>query len=143
MQAAGSVVHDLVSLVDLGPTVLELCGVAVPRWMEGRSLAPYLAGGRAPPRDVVFSEHAGDRILSGTTFMTMARSASWKLVHFADSDEGQLFDLERDPREVTNQWHSPHARAIKEQLLDRILAWRIESSLVTQHWVRDAWRLDS
>jgi arylsulfatase A-like enzyme len=40
---------DLVSLLDLGPTALDLAGVAIPAWMEGRSFL----GPRAAARDVV------------------------------------------------------------------------------------------
>jgi len=64
---------DLVSLFDFGPTVLELAGIEALRWMEARSLMPYLQGEDAKPRRYVFAEHAGDRILHGTEFMTMIR----------------------------------------------------------------------
>lgn len=132
----GRVVDDLVSLFDFGPTILELAGVDAPSWMEAQSLMPYLTGHAPEPRKYVFSEHAGDRILSGTTFMTMIRSERWKLVHFADSDEGQLFDLAADRREIRNLWNDPGAAAIKRELINEILKWRIDSALVTQKWTQ-------
>jgi len=138
---AGRVVDDLVSLIDVGPTVLDLAGIAVPGWMEGRTLAPYLRGESTTSPPFVFSEHAGDRILSGTTFMTMIRSARWKLVHFADSTEGQLFDLEDDPTELKNLWDRTETHAIKTELIARILDWRIAGSLVTQRWPQMAMSL--
>lgn len=131
---AGRTVDDLVSLFDLGPTVLDLAGVEKPRWMEAQSLVGYLDGGDVMPRDYVYSEHAGDRILEGTQFMTMIRSAHWKLVHFIDCDEGQLFDMREDAREVHNLWDDPALQAIKQQLLNEMLAWRIRSGIITQGW---------
>jgi len=131
---APRVVDDLVSLIDVGPTMMDLAGAAVPNWMEGRSLLPYLNGTPVEPRPYVFSEHAGDRILSGTTFMTMIRTPRWKLVHFADSEEGQLFDLQEDPRETRNLWARSDLNETKTTLTAAILNWRIGSSLATQRW---------
>ncbi|SEQ75683.1 choline-sulfatase [Faunimonas pinastri] len=127
-------VDDLVALFDFGPTILELAGITPPRWMEAQSLLPYLTGEETQARDFVFSEHAGDRILSGTRFMTMIRDARWKLVHFVDSDEGQLFDLQADPREVNSLWDDPEHGATQQRLIAEILKWRIRSDLVTQGW---------
>lgn len=139
--AEGRAVDDLVSLFDFAPTVLDMAGVPVPDWMEAQSLMPYLRGEECEPRRYVFSEHAGDRIFSGTTFMTMIRSRRHKLVHFVDSDEGQLFDMDDDPTEVNNLWSNPAHQAVKQELINAILAWRIESSLKTQGWTLASVRL--
>lgn len=139
--AEGRVVDDFVSLFDFAPTVLDMAGVPVPDWMEAQSLMPYLRGEECEPRRYVFSEHAGDRIFSGTTFMTMIRSRRHKLVHFVDSHEGQLFDMDHDPTEVNNLWSDPAHQAVKQELISAILAWRIESSLRTQGWTLASVRL--
>jgi arylsulfatase len=132
--AAGRTVDDLVSLFDLGPTVLELAGLQPPRYMEARSLLPYLTDAAADPRRYVFAEHANDMILQGTEFMTMIRDTRWKLVHFVDSNEGQLFDLYADPGELRTLWDDPAHEAVKRALVDEILKWRIRSDLHTQGW---------
>lgn len=132
--AAGRRVDDLVSLFDLGPTVLELAGLQPPRWMEARSLLPYLVDQGMAGRPYVFAEHAGDMILRGTEFMTMIRDSRWKLVHFVDSDEGQLFDLHADPHELRSLWDDPAHQAVRRALVDEILRWRIRSDLQTQGW---------
>lgn len=129
-------VDDLVSLMDLGPTILELAGVEVPSWMEAKSLRPYLKGETVPVRDCVFSEHANDKILEKTQFMTMVRKGDWKLVHFVDSDEGQLFDLWVDPQEVNNRWDDPECADVKQSRLLEILNWRIQSNRITQGFWR-------
>ena len=129
----GRTVDGLVSLMDLGPTVLEMAGVSVPEWMEARSLLP-LALGDTDGRSRVFAEHARDMILASTAFMTMVRDECWKLVHFVDSDEGQLFDLAADPGEFTSLWDSADHQDIKRRMIDAILKWRIESAIATQGW---------
>jgi arylsulfatase A-like enzyme len=127
-------VDALISLMDLGPTVLELAGCAPPVWMEARTLLPALRGEPFAAREVVFSEHARDAILTGTELMTMAREARFKLVEFVDSDEGQLFDLDADPGEERSLWDSPDpdARAAKVRLRAAIADWRARSALQTR-----------
>lgn len=69
--------------------------------------------------------------------MTMIRRGDWKLVHFVDSPEGQLFDLSADPEERTNLWGNARYGDLKQSLILDILAWRIESDKKTQGFRRE------
>lgn len=55
----GRVVDDLISLTDLAPTILELCGVAVPEVATGRSLVPILKSDQSgqvdPDRKAIYT----------------------------------------------------------------------------------------
>ncbi|MCA8953901.1 MAG: sulfatase-like hydrolase/transferase [Planctomycetes bacterium] len=53
--AAGSTCDGLVDLMDVGPTLIEACGVAPPsdRAIDGKSLWPQLRGRDAPRRDLL------------------------------------------------------------------------------------------
>lgn len=128
--------EDLVAVFDWGPTILEWAGVTPPEWMEAQSLLPLL-NHEDQTRDRVFAEHANDAILTGTSFMTMIRRGDWKLVHFVDSPEGQLFDLSADPEERTNLWGNARYGDLKQSLILDILAWRIESDKKTQGFRRE------
>lgn len=128
-------IDDLVSLMDLGPTILDYAGIDVPDWMEARSLKSLLSE-EDEIRDRVFAEHADDAILTETNFMTMVREGEWKLVHFVDCEEGQLFNLESDPKEINNLWDDDEFNQIKAKLINEILIWRIESARKTQGFVR-------
>ena len=129
-------IPDIVSLMDFAPTILDIAGVDIPEWMEAESLVNLLTGAPAPKRTLVFSEHSNDEILKGTQFMTMVRSEEWKLVHFVDSDEGQLFNLNSDPDERNNLWSDDAFKAIRQDLMNELLNWRIRSSLQTQGFVQ-------
>lgn len=133
--ASGKRVTDNVALFDLGPTILEWAGVDVPNWMEAVSLTPYFLGGQPPERRMVFAEHSNDALLTGTRMMTMVLDGKMKLVHFIDSDEGMLFNLEADPTEVINLWTEPDYETTRNRLIKEILNWRSESSLKTQGFV--------
>lgn len=135
----GQRVSDLVSLVDIGPTVLEFAGIEPPAWMEATSLRPYLdntiASETRELRNRVYAEHSNDALLTGTRFMTMIRDGGMKLVHFVDSDMGMLFDLENDPEERVNLWNNPEHAKNRAWLIGEILKWRMESSLKTQGFI--------
>ncbi|MGV0819505.1 sulfatase family protein [Martelella sp. AMO21009] len=136
--AEGKTVEGLVSLMDLGPTVLELAGVKVPGFMEAISLKGHLDGSGGEVRDAVYSEQARDLIVQASEFQTMIRKDRWKLVHYVDYTDGLLFDLESDPREVVNLWDDPDHLAIRTALIEDILRWRILSSTRTQSYVLEA-----
>lgn len=130
----GQVLDGLTSHMDLGPTILEFAGVEIPSWFEARSLVPALSGEAYPGRSRVFSEHARDRILSGTANMTMVLKDGWKLVEYLDPDEGQLFDLRSDPGEMTNLFDDPLHGDRRDELLRDISVWRAQSQLQTSTW---------
>ncbi len=73
--APGSVVDDLVSLMDLGPTVLSLAGVPVPPHMQGRA---FLGASKAPPRDYVFAHR--DRMDEAYDTIRAVRDRRYKYI---------------------------------------------------------------
>ena len=67
--------------------------------------------------------------------MTMLIDGNVKLVHFVDSEDGQLFDMGSDPNEQTNLWDDPDHAETKARMIEEILKWRSESALKTQGFV--------
>ena len=80
-------------LFDLGPTILEWAGAEINETFEAISLNPALYGYAFDGRNFVFCEQAGDVNMTGTSFLTMVRSKTHKLIQFRGEEEGQLFDL--------------------------------------------------
>lgn len=127
---SGKRIDGLCQLMDIGPTILEMAGIAIPDYMEARSLLPALEyDGKWPGREIVFAEQMRDANLTGTDFITMARNERWKLVHFYDEPHGQLFDLKHDPKEEVNRWSDPAYENTKAELLAEMREWRIGSGL--------------
>lgn len=123
---------ELCQLFDLGPTILELAGVAVPVSFSAQSLLTALEDKPdAKGRELVFAEHSRDGLLEGTELMTMVRSRDWKLVHYLGCTDGQLFDLRSDPHELKNLWDDPAVARQKQSLLDAIRDWRLQTSTHT------------
>ena len=129
---AGQRLDGLFSLMDIGPTILELAGASVPDFMEAESLKPHLDGSGGTGRDRIFAELASDLIVDASEFQTMVREGPWKLVYYVDHSEGLLFNLDNDPREVENLWGNPEYDSVRARLIKEIMNWRIRSSLKTQ-----------
>ena len=113
---------------DIGPTILDLAGCNSPK-MEAITMAPALRGDDWQGRDYLFCEQVGDMVLTEVKFMTMIRNKEWKLVHYLDSEEGQLYNLNDDPAENQNLWGHEEYKSQKELLLSELLKWRVKSQL--------------
>ncbi len=112
-------VHDLVSLIDLGPTILQAAGLDVPAYFEGRSLYPYLQDERIEPRQYVFCED---------NYQIMLRSVDYKLVYYIGQEEGELYDLQVDSFEFVNLWDEPAYATTRQRLTADLLAWLATSN---------------
>ena len=94
-------VADGVSLLDLGPTVLDLLHLPPEPTFEGRSLVPMLAG-RSEPRDVlaelaksnVLTQHASALVRDGVKVMAR-RQPQWMVGRV------EVYDLAHDPGETS------------------------------------------
>ena len=126
----GSVRNDLVSLVDIMPTILEIAGVKAPHTLEGMGLVAR-AGDGPKPRTAVVIENTEDgakgaRKGQPVTSRTV-RTARHKLM-FRDGlsircqSLRELYDCQADPREKTNLY-GPQQAAVIAGLLDEFDAW--------------------
>lgn len=125
----GRDVDALVQLFDLGPTILEWAGLTPDPSFEAESLNPALDGEDFQGRTHVFCEQGGDVNLTGAEYLTMVRSSTHKLVHFKGQSCGQLFDLVNDPGEKRNLWDKADAAPKKQELLDVMREWLIDTSV--------------
>jgi len=115
---AGLKVDALVEMADLAPTLLEAAGIPPSPGMQGRSLGALLRGERAEHRSSVYSEfYDANFRYSPTPMATCVRTKRHKLAYYRGLPAGELYDLEKDPGEVTNLWSEPGARDAKEAML--------------------------
>jgi len=108
--------------VDIAPTVLELCGLPAPRWMQGRSVVPLVGGGDAAWRDAFFYEYFEYPASHCVRKNRGVRTARWKLIQYWEQpEEWELYDLETDPDEVRNLAGDP-AHAARRRELEALMA---------------------
>jgi arylsulfatase A-like enzyme len=116
---------ELVSLIDVFPTLCEAAGVPVPEAVEGKSLLGLYQGKGRWQRDRIFAAFhspSKHRMISRAV-----RTKQFKYIHNLTTDEVELYDLKNDPYELTNRSGQPKYRAIEEQLAADLLAWRKKS----------------
>lgn len=100
--------NDLVSTIDLAPTMLNAAGLSPPQSMPGLSLLDAAAGKVALPRDAVYGEifeHTAVKIDQPALNLThrWVRSGDWKLIVFEDgTTPAELYNVARDPFEKSN-----------------------------------------
>jgi len=119
--------EDLVSTVDLAPTILRACNVDVPRDMQGVSLLDVARGKGRLERTAVFGEiytHTASKLGAPNLDVThrWVRQGDWKLIqHLTDKKGVELFDLGRDPHERANVAEKNPERV--KELRARIEEW--------------------
>jgi len=104
---AGSVYKkDLVSTIDLAPTLLDAAGIAKPEPMYGESLLPLLLGDANSSREHIFSERHYKR---SDEHLLAIRSATHKLI--------RTFDMNADQPLITvgEVYTSPSWYALEER----------------------------
>lgn len=127
----------LIQAMDIVPWLLTQAQAKLPEGMEAVSIEPVFRDSLWPGREAVFCEQGRDNILTDVQFMTMVRTKRWKLVHFLNETFGQLFDLENDPMENNNLWTSQNHSTVRQELMDKLLHWRMESQIKTQNVFRE------
>ncbi len=127
---SGSSSEGLVELVDLYPTLAELCGVTPPGDLQGRSLVPMLHNPNAPGKEVAYTVVRRGNLRLGKNapghyqkplkrLGKAIRTDRWRYTLWPEGGE-ELYDLENDPREHINLVHSPGYIDVVENLRTRL-----------------------
>ncbi|MEZ6068324.1 MAG: sulfatase [Planctomycetaceae bacterium] len=123
----GSVDEHLVSNVDFAETFLDIAGLEVPSDMQGHSLVPILKGEDPADWRTAHYYHYYEFLNNQPTAHMVRRHCGvrtdrYKLIHFYNLGEWELYDLENDPHEMRNIYsEGQYAELIKElkkQLVD-------------------------
>ncbi|WP_240762520.1 sulfatase [Paenibacillus thalictri] len=139
----GRVVTDLLSNIDLFPTLLEAAGMPTPNDIQGRSFLPLLQGEEYTPRSYIFSEknevasdlkrcvrtkrHKYIQNFQEGPLLYMMPSMEASLTrrdmgndHFAPRPRVELYDLDSDPLEFNNLAGLPEVAHIEKTLADQL-----------------------
>ena len=109
-----------VSLVDVGPTLLDLVGIGRPAGQNGRSLAAAVLDGAAPPDRMVLAELIADRNI--TRNLVAGFHGGWEVIWDQDANTWELYDLAADPgtlREVSGD-HGDRLAALRRALAEQV-----------------------
>jgi arylsulfatase A-like enzyme/fermentation-respiration switch protein FrsA (DUF1100 family) len=108
---AGARCGRTVSLLDLYPTLIDLCGLEQRPGLEGGSLVPLLRDPGAPWEQPALTTHGrGNHAV---------RSERWRYIRYADGSE-ELYDHDADPNEWTNLASRSELEEVKRELGRRL-----------------------
>ncbi|WP_022873016.1 sulfatase-like hydrolase/transferase [Nesterenkonia alba] len=125
----GRYVKEVVSTVDLPPTLVDLAGINVPESYQGRSLRGLLTHYEADWKDEAFIQVSESELARGI------RTRRWKYgIQDPDADplaqphsdsyvETYLYDLKADPYELRNLAGSPAHEEVRAVLREKLLWW--------------------
>jgi arylsulfatase A-like enzyme len=135
MVAAGAVCERMALNVDFMPTMLELAGVPQPQLMHGNSLVPLLKGNKADWRADWLYEYFEYPEYEHVRPHRGVRTERYKLIHYHKlpeypdlPEEFELYDLQKDPGELTNLYGQPGYDSLTLELMQRISELRKETS---------------
>jgi arylsulfatase A-like enzyme len=95
--------EQFVGNYDLAPTFLDLAGLPVPSFMQGRSLAPLLRGeSPADWRQTFYYRYYHSPGHHNTVAHYGVRTKTHKLIYYWDRNAYEMFDLQADPKEQHN-----------------------------------------
>lgn len=101
-----------VELVDVYPTLVDLCGLPAVEGLEGKSLKPLLENPQ-----LAWSEAAYTQVLRGPVQGRSVRTERWRYTEWDEGNKGaELYDHQADPNEYVNLADDPRQADVRSHL---------------------------
>ena len=124
-KTAGQTCRRVVQYLDMFPTLVDLCDLPQPEWLEGVSLRPLLDDPKLPWGRPAYTVQPRS--------WSIGRSIRTERWRYTEWDEGRrgamLFDHDADPHEMRNLAKDPAHQAIVVQLQRQLRASRMGQSM--------------
>lgn len=103
--------NSLVELIDLYPTIANLCGLDIPEHVQGKDIGRLIDHPAASVRDAAFS-------VAPMRKGFLLREERWSYIQYGENAEGgrELFDTINDPEQFHNLANSPDHQSIVARL---------------------------
>ena len=110
--ASSHTCNRLVELVDVYPTLVDLCGLPEVKALEGQSLRPLLEDPTSAWKQAAYTQ-----VRKGDVTGRSVRTARWRYTEWDDGRQGaELYDHDADPREYVNLAGDPKWARVQSQM---------------------------
>jgi arylsulfatase A-like enzyme len=120
--------------VDFAPTLLGLCGIRVPREMQGTDVSPAALGRRQTLPDSAFFQIFGPFQGDGTEDAWRGVRTRRHMYARFEARSWVLYDLEADPSQMKNLADDPGSRPVLREMESRLNQWMTRTG--------DSWKYD-
>ena len=120
---AGAVSKQPVSLIDVYPSLVDLAGLPVPEFLDGKSVKPQLKNPTAKRGPAISIYGEGN---------TSIRTENWRYIRYEDGSE-ELYQHNKDPNEWRNMASNPEQAKIKKRI-SKFLPTDPHPGLKVQDW---------
>ncbi|NND99886.1 MAG: sulfatase-like hydrolase/transferase, partial [Pirellulaceae bacterium] len=112
-----AVCHSLVELIDLYPTTAKLCGLPVPRRLQGTDISATLDDPNHQVREAAFS-------VAPARQGFLLRERDWAYIQYKEDASGgiELFDVQNDPQQYNNLANSDQHKSVVDQFRESLAA---------------------
>ena len=102
-----AVCNSFAELLDLYPTISNLCGLSFPKRVQGEDLSPTLDNPKHEVRDAAFCVAPSRKAF-------LLRDDKWAFIQYNEDASGgiELFDMHKDPKQYTNLAKKPGFKAV-------------------------------
>jgi len=115
----------LAELLDIYPTLADICGLKSPDYLDGESLKPILDGSKTGVRAAAYTQ-----VMRGQVPGLAVRTLQYRYIEWDYGDKGvQLYDMEKDPQQTKNLAHDPAYAEIRA----------MHHELCEERWPKDQW----
>lgn len=91
-------IGSIVRSIDIMPTILDILALPLGPSMEGKSLFPLMSGKKDKHERMVFSFGNNPKL----KMRIALRTKNWKLIYSYETGQDELYNLEKDPKELNN-----------------------------------------
>ncbi len=118
----GSHSESIANLIDLFPTLAELCGITPPGNAQGSSFAGKLSGEQDHTEGWAYSVAIRPSTLGQPNALGRSlRTARWRYTEWKDASQAELYDHEKDPNEFVNLAGNIELAEVQRQLHQQLM----------------------
>lgn len=123
---------QLVSNLDFAQTFLDMAKIQAPDRMQGKSLLPLMTDSKPENwREFLYYHYYEFPAVHSVRKHEGVTGERYKLMHFYELDEWELYDLKEDPREMKNLYYESSYDSLKSAMTDRLKRIKMHYGVIT------------